>query len=262
MARQRKGVAPFGPNVMPLLPKILEGFQPSPTPFDPGGTWEQGYRVLIIGRVSPPYQEWQSISAGALSCKREPAQEGSFRLRVRFVANQSISGKSMDYVEAELLCASDRFASLRRWRRHFLSLSPDGAPVPGSMVSETGEVAKGYLIFRSTVERKVPLDGPLTANWAVFELLQRLPREGVEEMRFAMLEELEFLRWNQRLVPGKPFEFELGGQRLRWDCFHQFGDGVLPWTYCLDEQRRLVLAASAMRAYVFDPTVVVQEVGQ
>lgn len=244
-----------------FLPQLLEGFRPPTGSFDPESAWESSYRLFIIGHLSAPYREWQRVAAGALRLRREPLTGGRFRLRVSFTAAQGIhGGGSIDRVEAELICTSDRFATLRSWRRRVLCLAPDGAPVGGMDMRESGRVTKGVLIRRTARERTRRVSLPLTCNWAIFEALQRLPAETKEALRFAMLEELEFLRPNQCLRRGEPLEVETGGHSVRWLRFEQFGEGVLPWTYCLDEQHRVVAAFTVMRAYVYDPTATVGEI--
>jgi hypothetical protein len=73
-------------------------------------------------------------------------------------------------------------------------------------------------------------------------------------LEFALLEDLEFLRTEHRIFASEPLDVEVDGRKFRWRRFVQFGSGVLPWTYCLDENHRLVLAYSGMRAYLYDPT--------
>lgn len=246
------------PQPLAFLPKLLEGFQAPQTALDPWGAWDHTYRVFTIGFLTSPHREWQRLNTGTLRLRREPLGPGQFRLRASFAAIQS--GGNVDRIEAEVICATDRLATLRSWRRRTLRLARDGRPVPGTMQRETGRVTGNQLVRRSGRERITPVPSSLTCNWALFDVLQRLPLGNTRRLSFAMLEELDFLRPNQRLLPREPIEIELGDQRFRWQRFEQFGDGVLPWTYCLDDQQRVVLAFTVMRAYLLDPTATVEEV--
>jgi hypothetical protein len=129
------------------------------------------------------------------------------------------------------------------------------------MVRESGERQGQAVVWRrSGYVHRVAVPSPLTTIWGLWEALQRTGGPKGEERRFAMLEDLQFLRLEQRLVPGDMVEVELKGRRRRWRVWHQFGQGQLPWSYCLDEEHRLLLAWSAMRAYLWEPTLALPEV--
>jgi len=157
-----------------------------------------------------------------------------------------------------------------------MQLTPKGEPIDGTKLEMNGEVTRNGLVLRyAGRERKVKTPLPITCDWAIFDLVQRLsqslgeqrlrPSEPKPLLKFALLEDLEFLRTNHRIFLSEPLEgagdtgqgtwnVEVDGKRFRWRRFVQYGDGVLPWTYCLDEHHRLVLAYSGMRAYLYDPT--------
>jgi len=249
-----KGIQPFG-----FLPLLLKGFQPPTEPFEPDGEWEQTYRTFIVGILSPPYREnWGCNPAGAIQIKRTPKQDGTFTLQVNVVANQGIErhGRGFDRIEAQIVCRNDQFASLISWQRLSWLLTPEkqkaGIEGLGLVVEAkmTGKVENGQIILQvQGRERNLKVPMPLTCDWAMIDVVQRLAKSGAKKaLQFSMLEDLEFLRPNQRLYLREPMEIEVEGQKFRWQRFEQFGDGVLPWTYCLDENNRLILAFSAMKA--------------
>lgn len=244
---------PFG-----FLPLLLKGFQPPTEPFEPDGEWEQTYRTFVVGMISPPYREWNCLPSGTIQIKRTPRQDGTFTLRVNVVANQSIErhGRGFDRMEAQIVCRNDQFASLISWQKHSWLLTPEkqkagigdlGLVIEAKMA---GKVGNGQIIMQTQGrERRLNVHTPVTCDWALIDVVQRLAKSGAQSVpQFAILEDLEFLRPNQRLYRSEPLEIEIEGQRFKWQRFEQFGDGVLPWTYWLDEHNRLLLAFSAMRA--------------
>lgn len=248
-----QGFRPFG-----FLPFLLKDFQPSTEPFEPDGEWEQSYRIFIVGMLSQPHREWNCMPAGIIQIKRTPNQNGTFALKVNFVANQGIErhGRGFDRMEAQIVCRSDEIASLVSWQRLSWLLTPEkqkaGIGDLGLVVEMkmAGKVENGQITLQTQgLKRKLKIPTPVTCDWALIDVVQRLAKSGTQKtLQFAMLEELEFLRQNQRLYRRDPMEIEVEGQHFKWQRFEQFGDGVLPWTYCLDEQNRLVLAFSAMKA--------------
>ena len=42
-------------------------------------------------------------------------------------------------------------------------------------------------------------------------------------------------------------------RKLGLSCYQMIGEGLLPYLYWVDDQRRLLMAISHTRAYVFDP---------
>lgn len=244
---------------MPLgfLPILLKDFRPPTEPFEPNEQWEHTYRIFVVGMVFQPHREWSCVPSGTIKVKRIPQNE-TFTLQVNVVSNQSIEGRrGIDRTEAQIICRNDQFASLLSWRKLCWLLTPEEKQkaeikeLKTVIETETvGRVRGKQINFqRQGYKRSVKVSLPITCDWAMIDVVQRLANSSVQkELKFAMLEDLEFLRMNQRLIESAPFEFELEGNRFRFKRFLQFGDGVLPWTYLLDDHNRLLLAFSAMKA--------------
>ncbi|MFN3421780.1 MAG: hypothetical protein ACK40X_08660 [Armatimonadota bacterium] len=246
-----KTIQPLG-----FLPLLLKDFQPPTESFEPEGEWEHTYRLFVVGVIAEKYRQWGCVPSGTLQIKRTPKQDGNFALQVSVTSNQSLERGGIERIEAQIFCRNDPFASLMSWRKRSWLLTPQKQKagieeLKLAIEMETaGQVKGGQIILRTDGrERKLTVPSPLTCDWAIIDVVQRLSRSGSQSpLQFAVLEELDFLRPNQRILQREPMEVEVDGKRFRWNCFVQFGDGVLPWTYCLDEHHRLVLAFSAMRA--------------
>jgi len=48
---------------------------------------------------------------------------------------------------------------------------------------------------------------------------------------------------------------------MRLHSFEQTGDGILPYSYWLDDQHRLLAAVGGVRTFIWDPTVKLPEDG-
>jgi len=49
---------------------------------------------------------------------------------------------------------------------------------------------------------------------------------------------------------------------MRLHSFEQTGDGILPYSYWLDDQHRLLLAVGGVRTFVWDPSARLPEDSQ
>ena len=67
-----------------------------------------------------------------------------------------------------------------------------------------------------------------------------------------MLEDLDLFKPEQSLRPVGAVTLELGGRQVRLHGFRQIGRGILPTHYWLDDEHRLIAAAGALRAFIWD----------
>ena len=109
--------------------------------------------------------------------------------------------------------------------------------------------------WHRATERTMPAPERLTSNWSLLDALQRLAADDTQPLTFDMLEELDLLKPNQRLVRRHATEVELAGQPVRLEGFEQTGRGILPYAYWRDDQSRLLLAVGGMRACLWDASV-------
>jgi hypothetical protein len=245
----------------PVLPRAplglvahLKDFAPPSGPFDAEGSWEHHYSIRLIHR-------WQGVDnlapAGVLRLRREPMEGKTFRLHVTLAP---ALGSNVERVEAQTECAQDRLSTPRRWEVVTYFVDPKGRYVEDTEVRETGEFTGKAVRRHGRRTRSMGVRGPLTSNWSLFDALQRLPRETGPPLEFAMLEELRLLRLKQRLMYRESVETEIGGKPTRLHEFEQFGEGILPYRYWLDDAGRLLFAAGGLRACVIDPKGTVPEV--
>ncbi|OPZ17730.1 MAG: hypothetical protein BWZ10_01151 [candidate division BRC1 bacterium ADurb.BinA364] len=235
----------------PLSPEALEAYGQLPAPaaaggFDPEGAWRQVYRIWMTGGPSANYR-------GYLALERQPAAAGSFALNIEQVF-LSERMRAVHETSAQIQC-SGPLAVPSRWRlssrvRDFAT----GEEYPEAAVEQEGAL-EGETLWIATKGEKKAHRAPAawTANWTLFEALQRLPRSETANLKFDLLDDLDIWKTGHRLAYRGEESVLFGGQTASVARFDQIGRGCLPQRYYVDGQGRLLLSHTALRAYILDP---------
>lgn len=234
----------------------LRTFVPPTESFSPAGQWEHTYAVRAVFPSGPA--EIDALTGpGVLRLRKKPTGADTFTLQVGLAP---MVGGNSERVEALITCAADRLSTPLRWELHSLMLDAQGAPIATTDLREKGELLGAEVRRTRARTRVTPIRLPLSANWCVMEALQRWPAEDTSEADFDMLEELQLLRPGQRLAYRRTLEVPLAAGPLRLHGYEQFGQGLLPYTYWLDDQRRLLFAIGGLRSYLWQPSLKMTEV--
>lgn len=247
---------------------ILRDFAPPPGRFDPRGAWTSRYRVFSLTGSTDP--------AAELTLRRLPGQSGTFNLLVDYTHPLPPAVFRRRF-RAEMLCREDALATPLSWKSTGWAEDRDGAEQPHSRWTREGRFRDGEVrIADARGERKHGVSGALAANWALFEAVQRLPREPFENTPFSLLDDFCRVKPEQTLcfrdqpnvVAGgelvqreRTEQLEKGrikrvvwarenAQHLSLTVYDHVGRGVLPWTYWVDSDDRLLLAVSGIEGYV------------
>jgi hypothetical protein len=255
----------------------LESFKPPTGPFDSQGPWRATYGIYTM--------PGQAGRAGEMRLARATPVNNSFSLRFRY--DKNLVGGARQVTEATIQCANDALATPSRWTLDAVTLDHAGKPMPGTHIKKSGKATptaeSGGLPINPEVElqddsgtRNLTIPGPYAINWALFEAVQRLPRNPGEPLHFTMVDHFDQPKPNQtlayrseeqvllgmRTVEEKQTEQlekgritrtvqkQEGGTAGRFHTFHQLGHGIVPWVYWLDEQGRLLIASSGLEAYI------------
>jgi hypothetical protein len=222
---------------------ILDKFSPPAAPFDRNGAWRHTYAIWL---------EDESDPNGFLEIERKVSSAG-ISLKIESVVTQTTGAEQS--TKAEILCAPDLLCTPKSWRVESMIVDAAGKPVQASRLAYSATAKGGVIEFQfgnRKRQRKAPL--PFTSNWSLFDAVQRMPGKDMQPLRFTLLEDLDLVKLNQRLLSCEPSAVKAaGGKQLTLRCFEQTGDGILPFRYWLNEQGRLLLALSGTRAYVWDP---------
>ena len=215
---------------------VFTGFSPPAGSFAPHGPWQHTYSVWVVGADNSGYLQLERTSAA---------------LKVKLAIVQSTG--SVQHTEAAIECAADALFTPRAWRLESWLDGLDGKPISYTKISEQAVLKDGNLELKAgnrTVTRKVPM--PITSNWSLFDVVQRLAGAETQPLSFALLEDLDLVKPDQRLMFRESREIELNGKTLKLDRFDLIGQGVLPWQYWVDDRHRLLVAISGQKAFVFD----------
>jgi len=246
---------PEVPRPLARIWPLLSSFVLPTEGFDPVGEYELRYAVRPYFPNGPAQPEAVG-GLGALRIRRRPLREGS-ELRVSFAPG--IGGNS-ERVEAQIICRNDRLCTPLRWSIHTLLMNPQGSPVPDTDVRESAEVSGGKLKRTGVRQHMLPVAEPVTGNWCLFAALPLWAPEDRAETRFTLLEEMQLLRPEARLVPREACELTLPAGKLQLWGYDLFARGVLPTTLWLDAVRRPLFVIQGLRVILWDPAVKLTEV--
>lgn len=229
--------------------------------FDPSSDWDCLFDVVQTGSLSLKDRPF-TVTYGQLRLKREGMAGG----RVRFHVTRTTHMQQREDSEVQVTRAVFEVADSPP-----CSLCPDtpwqvtsevrGRRDPATArlgdFKECGRVrakGDGWVIekdyggasFRPFAE--LPKDVPLTTNWGLLNAVQAMPPDA--HFSFAMLQNLDKLCLNQRLVPLAPFEAIFGGRLVALHGYAHVGEGTMPSFYWVNADNRLVIARYGMVALV------------
>ena len=247
----------------------LEGFAPPEGAYDPLGNWELTYRVCTLTA--------NCAQAGSLCLKRSAVSRSKAILLVDY--EKTGAGGSWQKVTAELACATDALSTPRSWTYGSDIVDAEGNPLPNMALGKSARrrlhtitIADG----RRTSE--MPTPRAYTINWALFDAVQRLPREPFEPLAFTMLDHFDQPKANQVLSYRKAIDVRLGWKRVkreklvelpkgrirktRWvkeggrtvrlHAYDHVGEGIVPWVYWVDDKGRLLFVVAGLEAYLLE----------
>ena len=221
------------PYSLDLLSDRLEGIHVPTEPFDPNGEWVHNYSIWNSARA----RNAKSEPLGSLRIHRRLMPNGNIRLQVTEAAR--MSSKCSGVVKAAVTCKADDLATPIQWKVDSEVLDPQSKQVPLTAIGVSNSADK------------MKVTGRISSNWSLFDAVQRLPFDS-RTTEFTLLEELELVKPDQKLSAGQTAEVELGGRLVKLHSFEQIGQGILPVTYWLDDQHRLIIATGGRRSYLLD----------
>jgi len=222
--------------------------------FDAAGNWTQVFGIHATGSGNS--------RVGTLTLSRRVRDDGGISLHVRHeklfsgatMVGRGAAIRSRRLLEGTLQLgpAATRLSTPRRWSFRTRVLGGQGQPIPDASLERRAAVEKGQLSLTTGdgKPRILPLDGPYTVCWALFDAVARLPREAFDPIRFTLVDHFDQIKPQQTLVFRRTIETPIGGKTVRLFGFDQTGRGVMPWTYWVDEQGRTVVAQCGLETYM------------
>jgi hypothetical protein len=247
----------------------LEGFEPPEGTFDPLGSWELAWRVCTLTA--------NCAQVGSLRLQRTVKSRRGAELWVEY--EKTGAGGARQQVKAGLDCATDGLSTPRSWTYAPGMVNADGDPIPLMTLAKSAKRRLRTITFGDgTYTTKLPAPPAYTVNWALFDAVQRLPREPFEPLGFTMFDHFDQPKANQVLSYRKAIDVRLGWQRVkreqhvelpkgrirktRWvkeggrtvrlHAYDHVGEGIVPWVYWVDGQGRLLFVVAGLEAYVLE----------
>lgn len=241
------------PHSLDIVQECFPNIKVPEEPFDPRGEWEHKYLswVALRGNVG------KSWAAGGLAIRRKLRTDGIVELEILQVRKQ-VGNRGSDCASAVIACKDDLLSTPLSWKLDWAASDRKGNPVEYARNQLSGQLSRGSIVQRGEKVRRTKAPADLTSNWSLIDAVQRLPFD-TKPISFCMLDDMELVKPNQVLSPGPEVEVELGGRQVRLHSFVQIGDGILPYSYWLDDNHRLLLAIGGLCAYLYDPSVSLPE---
>jgi len=233
MAKQKRTIV--GENLTPsLLIELggLEEFPSTPMDFKPDGNWVNTYRIWTCHG----YRESGNEDVGSLRITRRIASKGTFVLELRQEVVQT--DDLTNVIEGTIKCRLNQLASPVEWRLSSRFERPDG-----KVISELG--TGNHSAATESVTHTA-------GDWCLFEAVQRLAFDKASSLSFDLLEGMSLSKPGHRLFYRRTYPMKTDGQSIPLHCFAQFGTGILPYEYWLDNRHRLLAVISMNKAYVLD----------
>ena len=238
----------------PLTPRVLEdigvidGFPPAPKGFAPEGDWSQSYRIWLCHG----YYGLLNLEGGYLSIERRSNGGGDeFTLSVvqKFVNWEGI----VQTITAEINCRNDEISSPLRWEYSSEFRNASGNVIPKLSTRHRGHIEGNTAILDTPGSRSEKRASQrLTADWCIFDAVQRLQTGTESAVNFDMLEVITALKTDQTIRRMESRTDRPSFYASELTRFVQTGRGILPWEYWLDSNNRLLLATSGDRAYILE----------
>ena len=228
--------------------KLLREYLPPEDRIDPDGAWRLKYDHFMFAN---------NIKTGELELRRKPETEG-FTLTVNYMMINPLGYRQE--TRAQMLCRNDALATPLRWQMTACTFSANGSDVPGTRIDKKQD--------DNTKEATA-------LNWALFEVVQRLPQRA-GTLKFTLLDHFDHIKPGQSLQYDRDITLSFGGHpalmtrevrlekgtvtesyrgyegasEIHVSTFNQFGQGIIPWTYYVDQKGRTLFAVSGLEFYI------------
>jgi len=214
--------------------------------FDREGSWEQRWGIYTILQSSAFGKE------GELRIAREPAGN-DIELAIH-CRRRGVSGFSQ-YIDAEVVCATDRLATVRQWTAHYkLAESPDADPYLNTGMTKEGRTDPDGVVKVETGPdtQSYRAEGPVALKWGFLEAVARLTQEDLPVTDFTIVDEFDEVRPGQRLEFHEAVRVETGAGPERLTAFQQIGPGIIPTVYYVNEAGLTLFAVTGQEVYLLE----------
>ena len=238
--------------------------------FDPKGDWALRYGLITVGQRG-------FGRVGSVVLRRQARQDGGALLRLAY--EKAFPGNALGTVTARMHCRGDALATPLGWEMKARTLSRDRKPVPHTTIDKRGEAGQREIVLRDDkATRRIPTPDAWTVNWALFDVVARLPRKPFEPLRFTLFDDFDEPKPGQALSFRASATVSMGGRRVKQHRWTQLdkgrvrttawgregdqavrlhgydlvGPGLVPVVYWVDDSGRPLAVVAGLEAYLLE----------
>lgn len=174
-------------------------------------------------------------------------------ISLRFLQKVLLGQGQVHRIEVKANCRNDGFNSLISWILSNQTETAAGDVNPAFSIQTSAHIFdNGLQIVRNGRMKEIKITSPLTADWCLMEMVQRLPFKDTITTTFDVLESFSRKKTNHTLSFRKQSTETWKEQSIQTYIFQQIGMGVLPYEYYVDENHRLLAVINGNKALVCD----------
>ncbi|RMG04861.1 MAG: hypothetical protein D6741_00395 [Planctomycetota bacterium] len=211
--------------------------------FDPAASWKKTWsQVALASGVQ---------QTGTVTITRRVQAAGGAVLEVVFDKNHV--GGTM-HLEGRIVLPPHRpgeFVVPRSWSFQRVVIDGENRPIDDTALRKRATVEQDGIRFRDDHgTTTLPVKGLFTLNWSLFDLVTRLPGAETPVTEFTLIDHFDQRKPHHRLCYRETIDTTLDAGDTRFVCYDQLGFGVVPTTYFVDPQGRLILALTGLEGYI------------
>ena len=225
--------------------KVLNKYGLPAGAFDPEAPGEQTYDIY-----------WMNIrTKRGNSGSRSHEPEATLRISARNEGEDRHLGitcsdlKFDNTTEINAQCENNALTSPKTWTLKFSNGSMAGKGLVG--YTQKGEIRNSRLLMDNKEPTRSKTLGHYTADWCLFDAVQRLAAgKDTEKHTFDLIEEFSMIRERQFLIYRGTSEITTDQSAVTADVYCHYGESVIPTCYYVDANGRLFLVVSTRRTVI------------
>ncbi len=220
-------------NHKSLIAKAFAKITPPVEAFEPEKPWSHSYQDLSTFN--------QSLQGG-VTIAYTPEK------KLRIESHRNCVNGYRYYTMAELICASDPFATPISWS--VTSKVAKGSRKPdflNSRLMKEASVSAGVLTLKTGHnQRQEKIAGAYTCKWALLHGIGQMARTGKKQIKFSLIDEYDEHCPNQMLRALKPEMVQSRKGLIKVLPYQHTGTATVPGTYYLDSWGRVLFYVAGM----------------
>ena len=129
-----------------------------------------------------------------------------------------------------------------------------GGVIAGTDINKSAIVKNNKVQFVcKNKKREVKIKQPVALSWLLFDAVQRLPRKKFTPVNFTLIDHFDQVKRNNIISFYNTIEVDLPvGESIKLHSYKQFGKGILPVVYYVDDAGRLLFVISGIETYIIN----------